>query len=340
MLLEGLKGARSGGRAHGPERVAERLETDRLRQGGVHAALEATGARALHGGRGHRHDREVAARAALASSQPPGSLEHVHRRYLHVHPHDVVVAGGDGGECLGARRPAQGASSGETRGGAMLTTRNPSRPAAIASALLALAASAALGAGKIQQGTLMHLADGDVQGAVDGETRKFLGIPYAAPPVGALRWRPPQPPAHRQSVLQATAFAGAWSQLGSIQGPASDNEDRLYPNVWTPDSASSKPLPVMVWFHGGANQQGAAGDPVPFPGVPGRFYDARVLSSERHVVVVTINYRLNAFGFFAHEGLAAEDAAYPYAGNQGLLDQRAALQWVRANVAAFGGNPK
>src|SRR5262245_31322291 len=222
----------------------------------------------------------------------------------------------------------------------MRTTRNPSRPAAIASALLALAASAALGAGKIQQGTLMHLADGDVQGAVDGETRKFLGIPYAAPPVGALRWRPPQAPAHRQSVLQATAFAGACAQLGSIQGPASDNEDCLYLNVWTPDPAPSKPLPVMVWFHGGGNQQGAAGDPVPFPGVPGRFYDARVLSSERHVVVVTINYRLNAFGFFAHEGLAAEDAAYPYAGNQGLLDQRAALQWVRANVAAFGGNPK
>jgi para-nitrobenzyl esterase len=96
----------------------------------------------------------------------------------------------------------------------------------------------------------------------------------------------------------------------------------------------------MVWFHGGGNQQGSASDPVPFPGVAGRFYEARVLAEERRVVVVTINYRLNAFGFFAHAALAAEDSTYPYAGNQGLLDQQAALRWVRANIAAFGGNPK
>jgi para-nitrobenzyl esterase len=79
---------------------------------------------------------------------------------------------------------------------------------------------------------------------------------------------------------------------------------------------------------------------VPFPGVPGHFYDAHELAGERNVVVVTINYRLNAFGFFAHPALAGEDATYPYAGNQGLLDQRAALEWVQANIKAFGGNPK
>ena len=193
---------------------------------------------------------------------------------------------------------------------------------------------------KIQKGTLIHLADGDVQGTLNEQTRQFLGIPFAAPPVGALRWKPPTPPAPWANVLQANAFAGSCAQLGSIQGPASDNEDCLYLNVWSPEPAPRKPLPVMVWFHGGGNQQGSAGDPVPFPGVTGNFYDARVLAQERKVVVVTINYRLNVFGFFAHAALAGEDPARPYAGNQGLLDQLAALEWVRANVAAFGGNPK
>ena len=94
----------------------------------------------------------------------------------------------------------------------------------------------------------------------------------------------------------------------------------------------------MVWFHGGGNDQGSASDAVPFPGVPGRFYDGQVLAQEHDVVVVTINYRLNAFGFFPHSALAGEDPAYPYAGNQGLLDQRAALEWVHANIIAFGGN--
>src|SRR5262249_2020159 len=193
---------------------------------------------------------------------------------------------------------------------------------------------------KIQKGTLIHLADGDVQGSVNEQTRVFLGIPFAAPPVGNLRWRPPTSPTPRTDVLQANAFSGACAQLASVQGPASDNEDWLYLNVWTPDPAPRKPLPVMVWFHGGGNQQGSSGDPVPFPGVPGHFYDAHVLAQERQVVVVTINYRLNVFGFFAHSALAAEDPQRPFAGNLGLLDQHAALLWVQANIAAFGGNPK
>jgi para-nitrobenzyl esterase len=205
---------------------------------------------------------------------------------------------------------------------------------------MALAPSPSIAAQKIQKGTLIHLADGDVQGTVNEQTRQFLGIPFAAPPVGTLRWRPPTPPLPWQNVLQANAFAAACAQLGSIQGPPSENEDCLYLNVWSPEPAPRKPLPVMVWFHGGGNQQGSARDPVPFPGVPGHFYDAHVLAQERGVVVVTINYRLNVFGFFAHAALAGEDAAHPYAGNQGLLDQRAALEWVHANIAAFGGNPK
>ncbi len=212
--------------------------------------------------------------------------------------------------------------------------------AVIAAVAVAVTATRLDAARNIQQGTLIHLADGDVQGELNGQTRQFLGIPYAAPPVGALRWRPPAPAIPWQGVLQANAFAPACAQLASIQGGASDNEDCLYLNVWTPDPAPAKPRPVMVWFPGGGNQNGSAGDPVPFPGVPGHFYDAHVLAEEHDVVVVTINYRLNAFGFFAHHALAGEDPAYPFAGNQGLLDQRAALEWVRANIIAFGGNPK
>jgi para-nitrobenzyl esterase len=211
--------------------------------------------------------------------------------------------------------------------------------AAIVSLLLAPASD--VGASrKIQKGTLIHLSDGDVQGGMNGNARQFLGIPFAAPPVGPLRWRPPAAVTPWQGVLPATDFAPACAQLASIQGPASNEENCLYLNVWTPDPAPKRPLPVMVWFHGGGNQQGSARDAVPFPGVPGHFYDAHVLSGERNVVVVTINYRLNVFGFFAHSALAAEDPSYPHAGNQGLLDQRAALQWVRQNILAFGGDPK
>ena len=221
------------------------------------------------------------------------------------------------------------------------TTRRCAEALSVIAALaVAVTATRLEAARNVQEGTLIHLADGDVQGEVNGETRQFLGIPYAAPPVGALRWRPPAPAIPWQGVLQANAFAPACAQLASVQGPASDREDCLYLNVWTPNPAPAKPRPVMVWFPGGGNQNGSAGDPVPFPGVPGHFYDAHVLAEEQDVVVVTINYRLNAFGFFAHHALAAEDPAYPFAGNQGLLDQRAALEWVRANIIAFGGNPK
>src|SRR5689334_903325 len=106
---------------------------------------------------------------------------------------------------------------------------HPTRTAVLlALACAATIPSASLAAAKIQKGTLIHLADGDVQGATNEQTRQFLGIPYAAPPVGALRWRPPQPAAPWQTTLQATSFSGSCAQLQSIQGPASDNEDCLY----------------------------------------------------------------------------------------------------------------
>lgn len=212
---------------------------------------------------------------------------------------------------------------------------------ALASALLTLAAGCGdvrSDGAAIQQGTLVRLADGSVQGTVVGGARRFLGIPFAAPPVGALRFRPPAPVVPWQGVREATAFGPACAQLSSIITPRSENEDCLYLNVWTPDPAPSRPLPVMVWIHGGGNDNGSANDPVPL-GLGGLFYDGRQLAETRDVVVVSINYRVNLFGFFPHSSLAAEDRDDPHSGNQGLLDQQQALRWVRDNVAAFGGDP-
>jgi para-nitrobenzyl esterase len=223
----------------------------------------------------------------------------------------------------------------------MASTR-PSPPALaiLTGVMIAMLATGTQARSKIQQGTLLHLADGDVQGHTNGKTREFLGIPYAAPPIGTQRWRPPAPAIPWHTVLEASAFAPACAQPSSLQSSPSESEDCLYLNVWAPDPAPSRPRPVMVWFHGGGNLTGSASDVVPFPGIPGRIYDGHVLVEEGDVVVVSINYRLGVFGFFGHAALAAEDASYPFAGNQGLLDQRAALQWVRDNIAAFGGNPK
>jgi para-nitrobenzyl esterase len=190
----------------------------------------------------------------------------------------------------------------------------------------------------IQQGTLIEIADGMVQGEIDGGSRRFLGIPFAAPPVGDLRWRPPQPVVPWSGVLEADTLSDACAQEDALTTPASESEDCLYLNVWTPDPAPSSPLPVMFWIHGGGNTSGSTGDQIPL-GVGGLFYNGRPLAEMRDVVVVTTNYRLNLFGFFSHPALAAEDPDYPYSGNQALLDQRAALLWVRDNIEAFGGDP-
>jgi len=192
----------------------------------------------------------------------------------------------------------------------------------------------------IQGGTLIEIADGTLRGEVDGGARRFLGIPFAAPPVGDLRWRPPQPPRPWTGVLEANQISAPCAQLEGLTTPASDTEDCLYLNVWSPDPdpAPAEPLPVMVWFHGGGNTSGSTGDLIPL-GVGGLFYNGRSLAESRDVVIVTTNYRLNIFGFLSHAGLAAEDPSYPFSGNQALLDQRAALEWVRDNIAAFGGDP-
>ena len=222
----------------------------------------------------------------------------------------------------------------------MTTWKRMTRTAAVTAASV-LCAAFTLPAPATAQ-TLISIADGDVQGQVNESTREFLGIPYAAPPVGPLRFRPPQPPAPWGSTLDATTYPPGCSQLPTLTNGDNriENEDCLYLNVWTPDPAPAQPLPVMIWIHGGSNTSGSTADFVPFPGFEGlRLYDGHFMSTNGNVVVVTLNYRLNVFGFLGLDELATEDVGYPYAGNQGLLDQRAAMQWVQANISAFGGDP-
>ena len=173
----------------------------------------------------------------------------------------------------------------------------------------------------------------------DGLVRSFKGIPYAAPPVGALRWRPPQAVTAWQGTREANRFAsicpqpspipGAFYQREYFQTAEAQSEDCLYLNVWTAAPAGAAPRPVMVFFHSGGNSLWSGSMPV---------YDGTNLA-RKGAVVVTINYRLGPFGFLAHPELDAESPDH-VSGNYGLLDQQAALRWVKANIAAFGGDPE
>jgi para-nitrobenzyl esterase len=168
--------------------------------------------------------------------------------------------------------------------------------------------------------------DGPVLGLRENGVTKFLGIPYAKPPVGALRWMPPQPVAKWTGVRRAYKFGPTCAQvttLGPFAGPPNSNEDCLYLNVFTQDTKAK--LPVLVWIHGGGYFDGASND-----------YDPTKLVTKGKLVVVTLNYRLNLFGFMAHPALDAEGHAF---GNYGLMDMQAALKWVQRNIAAFGGDP-
>lgn len=173
---------------------------------------------------------------------------------------------------------------------------------------------------------------GVVEGAQEGTIREFLGIPYAAPPVGNLRWQAPQPPIAWNGVRKATHFGARCMQLpvysDMIFRDAGDSEDCLYLNVWTPADDANAKLPVMVWVYGGGFQAGASSEPR---------QDGTNLA-KHGVVVVSMNYRLGIFGFFVHPDLAKE-SGHNSAGNYGLLDQVAALRWVQKNIAAFGGDP-
>lgn len=172
---------------------------------------------------------------------------------------------------------------------------------------------------------------GVVVGESSESVRSWKGIPFAAPPTGANRFRAPQPPPKWTAPRDAKEFGKGCPQVAITTGAfGSGEEDCLFLNVWSPDPAPREPLPVMVWIHGGAFVVGS--------GAQG-LYDGAALARDRKVVVVTINYRLGPLGFLAHSALAKEDPATG-TGNYGLLDQRAALRWVRKNIRAFGGNEK
>ena len=171
---------------------------------------------------------------------------------------------------------------------------------------------------------VVSLTDGDIRGKMIGGTDEYLGIPYAAPPVGPLRWRPPQPPAHWHGIRTATQFAPHCAQPAGVFGRASTSENCLYLNVFAPAGHRLSPLPVMVWIHGGGFVGGESDD-----------YDPSGLVADG-VIVVTINYRLGALGFLAHPALA--DRPGGPTGDYGLMDQQAALRWVQHNIRAFGGN--
>ena len=183
--------------------------------------------------------------------------------------------------------------------------------------------------------TTLATTNGVLRGASteDGAVLAFKGIPYAAPPVGELRWKLPVAAASWEGERDATELPPACLQPPPQEGfysaePMPENEDCLYLNVWTGASRADEQRPVMVWIHGGAFVMGASRTPV---------YDGERLAREG-VVLVSVNYRLGLLGFFAHPALTAE-SPHGASGNQGLHDQIAALQWVRDNIAAFGGNP-
>jgi para-nitrobenzyl esterase len=172
-------------------------------------------------------------------------------------------------------------------------------------------------------------SSGRVEGARGDGVTVYRGLPYAAPPVGPLRWRAPRPAQAWKGVRRADAFAPACPQRGvSMPGeaPPRTSEDCLYLNIWSPARASGERLPVVVWIHGGGFENGSTALPL---------YDGSRLA-RRGVVVVTIAYRLGPLGFLAHPALTAESGS---SGNWGLQDQVAALAWVRDNIAAFGGDP-
>jgi para-nitrobenzyl esterase len=192
----------------------------------------------------------------------------------------------------------------------------------------------------------VRVESGMLAGIIDAtsDVSVFKGIPFAAPPVGALRWRAPEPPAKWQSVRQATKFSAACMQNpyaeGSPYRTAAEpmSEDCLYLNVWTGAKSANERRPVMVWIYGGALTRGSASLPT---------YDGAELA-KKGVVLVSFNYRLGVFGFFAHPELTAESAHHSSgshssgdhsSGNYGFLDQIAALQWVQRNIAQFGGDP-
>ncbi|MGU7773769.1 carboxylesterase/lipase family protein [Burkholderia sp. MR1-5-21] len=196
------------------------------------------------------------------------------------------------------------------------------------SVVLAILMSATIagcgGSGPTSDPTIVGTQLGFVKGAANADTVTFMGIPYAQPPVGDLRFKAPVPAEKWQGIYDATH-----AKSKCIQGSATavvGSEDCLYLNLYKPSNASADAkLPVLVWFYGGGFNNGS-----------GSGYDGSALAAQQNVIVVTLNYRLRAFGFLAHPALSAE--ANGHSGNYGILDQQQALQWVRSNISAFGGD--
>jgi para-nitrobenzyl esterase len=183
------------------------------------------------------------------------------------------------------------------------------------------------------EGVKVKVANGLLEGAATNGIRTFFGIPYAEPPVGKLRWEVPQPARNWTGIRKATSFGPRAMQkfiyTDMVFRSPGISEDCLYLNIWTPAaSASSTKLPVLVYFHGGGFNAGDGSEPR---------YDGASMAS-KGIVVVTINYRMGIFGFFAHPDISKQSKTHA-SGNYGLMDMAAALKWVKANISAFGGDP-
>jgi para-nitrobenzyl esterase len=196
--------------------------------------------------------------------------------------------------------------------------------------LLAAALAMALsGAAQAQKPLQVATASGPVKGVVQDGLAAFKGIPYAAPPVGPLRWRPPQPANPWTEPFDASHFGAMCAQPTLPSGPNKGSEDCLTINVWAPNGTTQGKRPVMVWIYGGAFVVGSSD----------KMLDQGASElSKRGVVLVSFNYRVGRFGFFAHPDLIKEHPHDPVA-NYWLMDQIAALKWVKANIASFGGDP-
>jgi para-nitrobenzyl esterase len=203
---------------------------------------------------------------------------------------------------------------------------------------LAVSISVGLGRSESRQVPRVTVDSGVLAGTHFGSLPSevaFLGVPFAAPPVGNLRWKPPQPPQKWQGIRDASQFAASCPQLPSAWWPEmagletlDTSEDCLYLNLWTTNFSKPAKQAVMVWIHGGGNVEGSSRIPPMGPAL-----------ARKGVVVVSLDYRLGVLGYLTHPALTRESAQNA-SGNYGLLDQIAALRWVHANIAAFGGDPE
>ena len=184
-----------------------------------------------------------------------------------------------------------------------------------------------------QQPARVNVAEGTLEGVNESGVKTFKGVPFAAPPVGDLRWKAPQPVAKWQGVRQAKEFGPNPMQesiFGDMNfGTKKMSEDCLYLNIWTPAKDMNEHLPVLIYFNGGGLIAGSGSEP--------RY--AGDAMARKCIISVTANYREGIFGFFTHPQLSKE-TAYKGSGNYGLLDQVAAIKWVKDNIAAFGGDPE